>query len=469
MEKTAEAKKTKFNMPHIYVMIFAIICIMAVLTYIIPAGEYTRVPGPDGREMIDPNSYTRIEQHPVGIFDVFTAIPIGLRDANDLIFAVLTIGGLFEVLKRTGVIEVAVSILVKTFAKRSILVIPLLLYVFGLIAAFIDTPELSIVYVPILIPVMLKLGYDTMTAAAIALCGTISGYIGAMTNPFTVGIAQEIAGLPRFSGIEYRFMVFLIITAIAAVYVIRYARRVKAAPESSLTYEEDIIKRQQFAAENATEFVATTQQKIAAFITVLLFVGMMLCVLIYRWGMVEIGGYFLIMAFIPALLVKMTPSQVAETFDEGFHGILQGALICGVVRGVVVIMNDGFIIDTIINALANLIGGLPSTINVLGMLLIQSLINFFMPSGSGQALITMPIMAPLADLIGVTRQTAILAYQFGDGLSNIIFPTSGYFMATLGVAGIKWEKWAKFQIPLQIIWLVVAGILLVVANVIGWS
>ncbi len=469
MEKTVEKKASKFALPHIYVMIFIIICIMAVLTYVIPAGQYTQVPGPNGRMMIDPDSYTRVEQTPVSIFDVFKSIPIGLREANDLIFAILTIGGLFEVLKRSGVIEVGASLLVKAFAKRPLLIVPVLLYTFGLIAAFIDTPELAIVYVPILIPVMLKLGYDTITATAIALCGTISGYIGAMANPFTVGIAQEIAGLPRFSGMGYRFIVFCVITAVAAVYVIRYARRVKANPQSSLTYDEDIIKRQQLAEENKGDFVATSQQKIAALITVLLFVGMMVCVLFYRWGMVEIGGYFLIMAFVVAFLVKLKPSQVAETFDAGFQGMLHGALICGVVRGVVVIMTQGNIIDTIIHGLAQLIGGLPSAINVLGMLIIQFFINFFIPSGSGQALFTMPIMAPLADLIGVTRQTAILAYQFGDGLSNIIFPTSGYFMATLAVAGVKWEKWAKFQIPLQIIWLVVAGALLVVANVIGWA
>lgn len=465
---TTTVQKKKFTMPHIYVVIFIIICITAVATYIIPAGHYDTVPGPSGRQMIDPNSFTRVEQTPVSVFDVFTAIPIGLREANDLIFAILTIGGLFAVLTRTGVIELGVSKLAKIFSKRPIMIIPVLLYIFGLAAAFIDTPELAIVYVPILMPVMLRLGYDSITTAAVALCGTIAGYIGAMANPFTVGIAQEIAGLPRFSGMGYRFIVFLIITAIGAIYVIRYARKVKADPKSSPCYEEDVLKREALLQQDH-EVSATPRQKIAGVITILLFLVMVYCVLVYRWGMVEIGGLFLIMAFIPAFLVGMKPSELAETFDDGFRNLLHGAIICGVCRGIVVIMSEGSIIDTIIHALALTIGQLPSTINVLGMLVIQSLINFFMPSGSGQALVTMPIMAPLADLIGISRQTAILAYQFGDGLSNIIFPTSGYFMATLAVAGVKYEKWVKFQFPLQLIWLVAAGILLVVANAIGWS
>ena len=464
-----EKQKKEFKVPHIYVMIFTIICIMTVLTYIIPAGQYSLVPGPNGRQMIDPNSFTRVPQTPVNLYQLFTSIPIGLRDANDLIFAILTIGGLFEVLKRCGVIETFASLLVKAFSKRSILIFPVLLYVFGFIAAFIDTPELAIVYAPILLPVMLKLGYDTITAAAIALCGTISGYIGAMANPFTVGIAQEIAGLERFSGMGYRFVTFMIITAVAAIYVIRYARMVKADPTKSLTYEEDIVKRQELEKNGDKEFVATSQQKLALALTGILFLGMMLCVLIWRWGMVEIGGYFIFMSFVVALVTKLAPSKLAETYDEGFKGMIHGAMICGVCRGVVVVMTEGNIIDSVIHGVAMIIGGLPATINVLGMLILQFFINFFIPSGSGQALFTMPIMAPLSDLIGVTRQTAILAFQFGDGLSNIIFPTSGYFMATLGVVGIKYDKWAKFQIPLQIIWLIVAGALLVIANAIGWQ
>lgn len=466
---TAKTKKKSFEMPHIYVIIFVIIAVFAVLTYIVPAGQYQRIPGPDGREMIDPASYTRVEQTPVSVFDVFKSIPTGLREANDIIFAILVIGGLFEVLKKTGVIEVGVTLLARTFSNRPALIIPVLMYMFATIAAFIDTPELAIVYVPIIIPVMLKLGYDTVTATAVALGGTITGYIGAMTNPFTVGIAQEIAGLPRFSGIGYRFIVFLIITAIAAVYIVTYARKVKKNPTLSSTYEDDLIKRQKLAEEEGEQFVATTRQKVATAVTVLMFIGMMLCVLIYRWDMIQIGGYFIIMALVPSIIVGLRPSVICETFDDGFRGILAGAMICGVVRGVVVIMTQGNIIDTIIYGLATVLQNMPGNINVIGMLIIQFFINFFIPSGSGQALITIPIMAPLADLVGVTRQCAILAYQFGDGLSNIIFPTSGYFMATLSVAGVKWNKWAKFILPLMGMWLVAAAILLVVANTIGWS
>lgn len=460
----------KFQMPHIYVLLCMFILLIAVCTYIIPAGTFDRVTGPSGREMIDPTSYQTIESAPTSLFGLLESIPKGLREASDIIFSIFVIGGMFAVLNKAGVIEVGVHSLVTTFAKRKIVVIPVLMFTFSITACFIDTPELSLVYVPIILPVMLKLGFDRITAAAIALCGTIAGYTGALTNPFTVGIAQKISGIPLYSGISFRLVVLLITTAVGITYVMRYAMKVKKdAVKYSLTFAEDELKRKELQMQDQNAFQATTRQKIAAFVTILLFGGMIYGVLTYQWSFITISGYFIAMGVISAVIVGLSANQIAESFNDGFKDVLIGALLCGIVRAITVVMGEGQITDTIVYGLSQVISNIPGSISAVGMLFVQSFINFFIPSGSGMALITMPIMAPLADVIGVTRQTAVLAYQFGDGFSNIVFPTSGYFMATLAVAGISYRKWIKFIIPLYIVWMIMGSCFLLVAHAIGWS
>jgi uncharacterized ion transporter superfamily protein YfcC len=461
---------SKIQMPHIYLLICMMILLIALCTYIIPAGSFDRVTGPSGREMIDPTSYKTIVNTPTSLFGLLESIPKGLREASDIIFSIFVIGGMFTVLNRAGVIAWGVHSLVTTFAKRNIIVIPVLMFTFSITACFIDTPELSLVYVPIILPVMLKLGFDRITAAAIALCGTIAGYTGALTNPFTVGIAQKISGIPLYSGISFRLIVLLVTTAVGIAYVMRYAMKVKKNAEKySLTFSEDELKRKELEIQEQNTFQATTRQKIASIVTLLLFAGMIYGVLTYQWSFITMSGYFIAMGVTAAVIVGLRANQIAESFNDGFKDVLMGAMLCGVVRALTVVMTEGHITDTIIYGLSQVISQIPGSIAVVGMLFVQSFINFFIPSGSGMALVTMPIMAPLADLIGVTRQTAVLAYQFGDGFSNIVFPTSGYFMATLAVAGISYKKWIKFIIPLYAVWMVMGTCFLLIAHAIGWS
>lgn len=462
------AKKNKFNMPHIYVILFTFIAFMAIMTYVIPAGSYNRVEGPGGRMMVDATSYHAVEQTPVGLLDFFIAIPQGFVEAGWVVVLTFCVGGAFVVLKRTGAISVGVDALARKVSGKGIIIIPVLMTLFAVVDAFIGMPELCMVYVPVILPLALALGFDSITAAAIALCGSAAGFTAALTNPFTVAIAQKIAGLPLYSGLQFRIITLSVTLLIGIIFVWRYANKVKKNPESSIMYQEDQIKRQGLVA-NGGVLEVTTKHKLAGISAAVIFIIMIYGVLKHQWDMPQIGGIFIAMGVVSGFLGGLNSKEICDAFTEGCKDVLVGALIVGIARGVAVVMTQGQIMDTIVYALGKVVSGMPGSITAVGMLLVQTLFNFLVPSGSGQTLITMPIMAPLADIVGVTRQTAVLALQYGDGLSNIFYPTSGYFMASLALAGIPWEKWAKFMLPLFLIWSGVGAVFLVIAQAIQWG
>ncbi|GEN83692.1 hypothetical protein SLU01_20040 [Sporosarcina luteola] len=463
-------KKKKFEMPHIYVILFVFSAFAALTTYFIPAGEFERVPGPDGRTTIDPNSFNYVDQTPVGIMDFLTVIPRGLIDAGEVVFFTFIIGGMFMVLRRTGIIEIAVDKLARKFAHNSIMLIPVLTTVFALIATLIGTAELSLVYIPVIMPLIIALGYDSITAAAIALCGTVVGFTAGVLNPINTGLGQKLSGLPVFSGLGLRLIVFIVAVAAAVLFVTRYAKKVKKNPMHSLVYEDDTEKRALYNNVGKAEAVpATGRQKWAAIVALLFFAVLVYGVISKGWFMVEMAGLFIIMGIVVGMIAGLKVGDICEAFNQGFKDVLMGAFIVGLARAVAVVLEDGNIMDTIVHALGAVVGDLPPALAAVGMYVVQVLINFVISSGSGQALVTMPIMAPLADMVGVTRQTAVLAYQLGDGFTHIFYPTSGYFMAALAIAGVKYQTWIRFFYPLFLIWAGISIVVLVIAQFIGWS
>lgn len=474
MSKTKPARGTKpksrFELPHVYVILFGLSAVAAVMTYFVPAGEYERVPGPEGRTTIDPDSYTQVAQNPVGLFDFMLVIPKGLIDAGTIVFFTFIIGGLFVVLRNTGIIELGVDKLTRRFSGRGILVIPVLMVVFAVIATLIGTQELSLVYVPVILPLMIALRFDSVVAAGIALCATTAGFATGVLNPINTGLGQKIAGIPVWSGVGLRSAAFVVFVTIAVVYVMRYARKVKKDPEASLVYDDDQAKRQRYQHEAvATVTRATTRQRYASLAALGFFGVLIYGVLVQGWFMVEMSGLFIFMGIGVGLIAGLRPTQICEGFNEGFRDVLVGAIIVGVARSVAVVMEDGRILDTIVYGLGQVAGEFPPVLSALGMFLIQMAMSFLVSSGSGQALVTMPIMAPLSDVIEVTRQTAVLAYQLGDGPGNIIFPTSGYFMATIALAGVSYKKWIRFYFPLFLMWVAVAAVFLIIAQAIKWT
>ena len=466
--ESTKAKK-KFKVPHIFIILTGILLIVSILTYILPAGEFVRVEGPDGREIIDPTSYHVVESNPTSLLDLFVAIPQGFVEAGWVVVLTFCVGGGFVVVKKTMAIHGAIDVLSNKLSKRGIIIIPILMVTFATIDCFIGMCELTMVYVPIILPLMLALGFDSMTAAAVALCGSAAGFTAALANPFTVGIGQKIAGLPLYSGWQFRLVVLIVMVTVGCAYVMRYAAKVKKNPQSSSMYEQDLEARKDLDTDNREHVILNTRQKLAGVSAVLLFALMIVGVFKWGWDMPQIGGIFIAIGVVAGLISGMKGDEICEAFYEGCKDVLLGALIVGFARGVGCVMTDAKLIDTVINGLAHLVQGLPPMITSVGMLIVQTLMNFLIPSGSGQTVVTMPIMAPLADLVGVTRQTAILALQFGDGFSNILYPVSGYFMATLALAKVPWEKWVKFILPLFAIWSALAAVALIVAQAIQWG
>lgn len=468
MHSTTEGKKgkKKASMPHIFVILFIIIILASIASYIVPAGEYDRITMEDGREVIDPDTFTLVEKTPVGLFDFMFAIPTGLIETAEIIFGVLMIGGMFAVIERTGIINLGVGKLANTFSDRGLLVIPILMIPFAIITTFTGQVELSLVYLPAILPLMLKLGFDKVTAAGTVLVATISGFTVALTSPPNLGVSQTVSQLPLYSGMGYRIVILAVILLVGILFVVRYAKKVRSNPELSVTYG-DLDHNPAMMDTNGTK--ATTRQKLASLIVLIAFGVLLWGLFEHGWYFRELSGLYIITGIIVGLVAGLGVSQIADSFVEGFKNILLGALVVGVARGVAVVLNDGNIMDTITYAAGNIVAAMPSGVTATIMLVVQGLLNFMIPSGSGQALVTMPIMSGLADLSGVSRQTAVLAFLFGDGFSNIFYPTSGYFMAALAIVGIQWTKWVKFIWPLLLIWYGLAIAFLFIAQFIEYS
>lgn len=463
-------EKKKFQMPHIFIILYAIILVIAALSYILPAGEYTRILDPNtGREIIDPNSYHVIASTPTTVMQLFQAFPSGFVEAGWVVVLTFCVCGGFYMVNKSGAIGGVITWLSNKLKDKGIIIIPILMVTFAAIDCFIGMCELCMVYVPIILPLMLMLGFDSMTACATALCGSAIGFTSALANPFTTIIGQKIAGLPLLSGWQYRLISMIVVGAIGIGYVMRYASMVKKDPTKSLVYESDLELRKQLDLDNKTEYKLNFRQKLAGVIALVLFIIMIIGVFKWGWDLPQIGGIFMAMGIVSGLVSGMTGNELCETFLEGCQQVLLGALIVGLSRGVSVVMSDAHITDTIIHGLAMVLQSLPGSVTAVGMLIVQTMLNFLIPSGSGQTVVTMPIMAPLADLVGVTRQTAVLALQYGDGFSNIFYPVSGYFMATIALGHVPYDKWIKRMLPLFGMWTLAAAVFMIIAQLIQWG
>ena len=466
MEKSRQ--KRKFKIPHTYALLFIVIILVTLLTYIVPAGEFDRAKDETtGRIFVVSDSYHSVERSPVSPFGLFKAIPKGMEQSGYIIFFVLMIGGSFGILKGTGAIDAGIGEVVNRMKGKEKLVIPVTMIIFSLAGAILGSAEEMLPFYPIVISLALALGFDTITGTAMVLLGAGAGFAGAFLNPFTIGIAQGIAGLPLFSGLWYRLIAYVLILSVTIVYVYKYATKIQKNPELSLTYNDDKNKLQDFNLESIPEF--TNKHKIVLVVLVLGLAFLAYGVVKLGFYITELTAMFLIIGILAGLLGGLSINRVAEEFVEGAKELVYGALVIGLATSIMVVMSEGKIIDTIIYSMANLVIGFPPVISGVLMFVVQSFINIIIPSGSGQAAASMPIMAPMADLVGISRQTSVLAFQFGDGFSNVINPTSGYFMAALAIGGISWEKWAKWMLPLFLIWTSIGAVLIAISVMIGYG
>lgn len=467
-----EQKKKKFTVPHVYILLLLMILIFSLLSYIVPAGTYdmmTIVDNPETgheREVVNPDSFSYVESTPVTLLQFLTAVPRGLQETAQIIFFIFIVGGAMAVVNETKAIEAGMGRLIKNLKSKSWIIIPVAMFFFSICGSVFGMAEETLPFIPIFVGLMIAAGYDSITGTAVVFCGAGAGFAGAFINPFTIQVAQGIAQVEILSGMGFRVVMYICMLILTVAFVLRYASKVKKDPTLSLMHEDDIKREDVVDLEALPEFDGRRKAILIVFVIAIIF--LVYAVVTWGWYMDEIAALFFVMSWIVALIDKnLGFNSYAETLGKGMADVAGGALVVGFARGILVVMTDGNILHTILHSCAGFLEKLPSMVSAVGMYIFQCLLNFIVPSGSGQAAVSMPIMAPLSDLVGVTRQTACIAFQLGDGISNIFTPTSGYFMAGLALAKIPWAKWAKWILPLIGLQYLLGAVFVVVAQVIG--
>lgn len=454
------------RVPHTLVLLFMIMTVALAATWLLPQGAYETVPNELGRRLVVPGTYAvHAERIVLPPWTVLTVVPRAMADAQGIIFFLLIVGGAIAVLRATGTIDALLGWILRRIAHRPVLLIAAGTTVFAAGSAALGASTEYIPLVVVLIALCAAMRMDAMTAVGIMVTGYGIGYGVAMLNPYTVIVAQEISGLQPASGMGFRLVLFVPFVALGVYHVWRYTRRVQADPSASLLAD---IPEAQSAMD--TEYPPLTgRQLVVAALTLLALGAMVYGISMRGWYLVELSATWLGLAIAAGLAGGLAVDDTARRFAAGASELATVALLVGFARSIALIMEDGQVLHTIVYGLSVPLGAVRPELSAVGMLVMQTLLNFFIPSGSGQAYATMPIMAPLSDVVGVSRQVAVLAFQFGDGFSNMVLPTNIVLMAILGIAGIPFDRWLRFIMPLLLQLTVAAALTLVVAVVIGYQ
>ena len=501
-------KKKKFQMPHTYIIIFGVILFAAILTMFIPLGKYetkeityTMNGEEKTRTVLDPDSFEYVLDEngnrvtkvaPIfgtedfGGQDILNYVFEGLTTGNKngtavgIIAFILVVGGSFGIVLRTGAVEGGIMRVISMTNGKEIFLVPILTVLFSLGGAVFGMGEEAIPFVMILVPMFIAMGYDAVVGIMCSYVATQIGFGTSWQNPFGLAVAQGIAGIPVMSGAWFRIPLWIIFTALTCVFTMRYAAKVKKNPKLSVAYESDQEYREDFEKNGKADIPFTFGHK-------LVLLTILICMIWTIWGVVtqgyyipEIASQFFVMGLVSGIiglifhLNGMQINDIPRAFDHGAADLLGAAMCVGMAQGIIIILGgtsatDGTVLNTILYTISNGMKNFPPVISAWLMYVFQSVFNFFVVSGSGQAALTMPIMAPLADLVGVERQVAVLAYQLGDAFTNFIVPTSGCLLGALAAAKLEWGQWAKFQIKFQGFLFVFASIAVIVAMMIGLS
>ncbi|MDV3052170.1 YfcC family protein [Staphylococcus ureilyticus] len=458
-------KRMTFKTPHTYALLLFIIVVASLLTYLIPAGEYAREKK-DGQTLVISGSYQEVSQHGVSFFDIFRAIPEGLLSGGEIVFYIFLVGGAFGIVHKTGAFENGVNKAMSTLGSYKVLMIPLTMTIFSILGFSIGLAEETIIFVPIGIIIARTLGYDALTGAAMVILGAASGFIGGMLNPFTVGVAQSVAELPLFSGWGLRSIIYIFILLAAITTVMIYARKMKQDMSKSIVYELEQAEGQSTATMDTPRF--TKRQKVGLLLIVAAIILNVFGIFNYGWSFNEMSANFLLAGLLAGVIGGLGINGTFEAMIEGMKDILFGAMIVGFAKGIIVILEDGQVIDTIVHGMTTLLTDVPSSAVIIAMFILQFFFNFFIPSGSGQALTTMPLMVPISDLLHINRQITVLAFQYGDSISNVLFPTSAILMGALAVGKISYTQWLKFAWKLILVWVIICCIGMSIALMIGY-
>ena len=460
--------KKKFVFPNTYVIIIMMMIVAVLLTWIIPSGEFERVKDEVSKQsIIIPGTFKYIENNPISLFKIPVYIMKGLAKASDIVFLVIIVGGAFNIIIETGMFQSFAGRLTKIFSNKEVLIIPAFSTIFALACTTMGV-NTFIGFAPIAVIIARSIGYDAIVGVSMVALGGAIGFSTGTFNPFTTGVAQSLAGLPIFSGLGYRFVCLVVFLIVTNIYIIWYAKKIKANPESSVVYEMEQENKKIEVSEKQHDKIES-RHYLVLLIVIACFVLLVYGSQNWKWKLQENAAMFIWMGVLSGFAYGFGPSKIAEEFTKGAKKLVYGALMIGMANGISLILTDGKILDTTVQYLGGLLVTLPSYLQAAGMFLMQLLINGLITSGSGQAAATMPIMLPVADIIGITKQTTVLAFNFGDGLSNYILPTSSALMGFIAMVGISYSNWMKFMWKLFLIWIVVGAILVIVANSINYG
>lgn len=460
------SRKKEISMPHVFSIITVLIVLCGILTYIVPAGIYDRVEI-DGITKIDVSSFHFIEQTPVSPFDWFVAIPQGIQAGASVIAVIFICVAGMSIYTSTGAFTNCINFFIRKSGKKgtTLLILVLMLYFFlnGGLTGAVDGP---VALAPIIIGFALAAGYDAITGLGIVGVCALCGFAVGPTNPYTVVVAQEIAGLPPFSGAMLKTACWLVIMVVTFHHILSYASKVHKDPSKSLVpgitaADIGIVESEKDSLDH--------KDKIMVVMLLATIIVAVVCCLVFQFSLPQVSAIYIISGILGGLVYGYNNNQIATIFVESAKNVFVGAMCIGLARAIQIILTNGNIIDTIVYYASNALNVFPPSIAAVGMFVFQTIINFFINSGSGQAAVTMPIMVPLADTLNVTRQTAVLAFQLGDGLSNLVFPTSGSLFAYLACSKVDYGTFLKFALPLFIKNCIVGVVFILIATFTGYG
>lgn len=458
--------RSRFRVPHTLVLLFAIMILALIATWLLPQGEFARETNEAGQTVVVPGTYSPVDDRiNLSPWSLLTAVPRALGSAQMIIFFLFIVGGTIAVLRATGMIDAILGAILRRIGHSPILLISLGVILFATGSSLLGASLEYIPFAAVLVALCLAMRMDAITAIGIMVTGYGIGYGVAIMNPYTVMVAQPIAGVELLSGLGFRLALFLPFVAIGIHHIWSYARRVQKDPSRSL-----MLNIQDTTPTATADYPPLTGRRlVVALITLVALAIIVVGISVFGWYLIEIGAVWLGLAIVAGIVGGLNIDDTAKRFGDGAAELAVAALLVGFARAISLLLEDGQVLDTIVHGLSIPLQQVGPEVASVGMLFLQTMVNFFIPSGSGQAFVSMPIMAPLADVVGVTRQVSVLAFQFGDGFANILFPTNIVLMAILGLGGIPYDRWVRFAAPLLLKLLAAGAVTLVVAVLIGYS
>lgn len=464
MKRTDTKKKLEF--PHTLIIILIMIVFAAILTYVIPAGQYDRIEVA-GRSVVDPSSYHIVPSNRATLFDIFVAIPSGMKAVASIANMVLIIGGSFAVIEATGATKAVLAKVLKMGGHLGAALLPIVIVAFSLLPAFTGSAESMLAFVPLGILFARTLGFDAMVGLSITIAAGNAGFASGLFNTMTTGVAQSLLGVELFSGLWYRAIGYGVLLCSVSFWTVWYALRLRKNSARSCCYDVELAAREQVTGETDIDS-EMTPRRVLVLIEFIISIAIVIYGTLNGWDFgPKLAGVFLIMAVVCGLTGGFSGNQICEEFVEGARKVLVGALVVGFAKAISLVMDQACISDTIVYTFSSMLSGMPKVVGALFMYIFQIIMNCFIISGSGQAAATIPIMGPLGDVLGLTPQTVVTAFIFGDGLTNLLLPMSAATMGAVAIAGISYGQYVKYIWRIIVTNLCIGGVMVVTATLIG--